>query len=139
MALKFFEPKKSSGSGNTPFVNDWLKDNPKNKETTFIVKEIVRTQSDNGYRVVCDDFQGFIWKNQKLTTLLLEALEVWIKERESGYALFLVLHDPKKPEFTLACDKDVPVSWFTSKNGYTTTESSAVSDTQIQEGTNPFL
>lgn len=139
MALQFFEPKKETGSGDTPFLNEWLESNPKNKETTFLVKEIASVQSGKGYRVICDSFQGFIWKNQKLTKLLIEALEVWIKERENGYALFLVLNDPKKPDFTLACDKDIPVTWFASKNGYTTTESSVPSHTETPEGGNPFL
>lgn len=139
MALQFFEPKKNTGSGDTPFLNDWIKDNPKNKETTFLVKEIVKAQSNKGYRIVCDDFQGFIWLNAKLTKLLVEALEVWIKERENGYALFLVMADPKKPDFTLACDKEIPVTWFASKNGYTTMESNADSQVDLPEGTNPFL
>ena len=139
MALTFFEPKDNIGSGDTPFLNDWLASNPKNKETTFLVKEIIKAQSGKGYRVVCDNFQGFIWANAKMTKLLIEALEVWIKEKENGYALFLVLQKPNKQDFTLACDKDVPVSWFQSKNGFTTTELNAISqDGTVVDG-NPYL
>ena len=140
MALTFFEPKESAGNGDTPFLNEWLESNPKNKQDTFLVREILRVQSGKGYRVVCDSFQAFIWNNAKITKLLLEALEIWINDRENGYALYVVLNKPTKPEFSLACDKDEHVSWFSSKNGYTTTESSALSKGEsIVEKENPFL
>lgn len=139
MALTFFEPKKSTGSGDTPFLNDWLADNPKNKEKQFLVREIIKAQSGKGYRIVCDNFQGFIWSNAKMTKLLIEALEIWINEQEHGYALFLVLEKPNKPDFTLACDKEIPVSWFTAKNGFTTTESDATSLEGTLTDGNPFL
>jgi hypothetical protein len=140
MALTFFEPKESTGNGDTPFLNEWLDSNPKNKQDTFLVREILRVQSGKGYRVVCDSFQAFIWNNAKITKLLLEALEIWINDRENGYALYIVLSKPTKPEFSLACDKDEHVSWFSSKNGYTTMESSALSkEASIVERENPFL
>jgi hypothetical protein len=139
MPLTFFEPKASTGSGDTPFLNEWIEKNPKNKETQFLVKEIKKVTSGKGYLVVCDDFQGFIWSNQKLTKLLIEALEIWINESKDGYALFLILSKPNKPEFTLACDKDIPVTWFASKNGFTTTASDAISHGDAVVDGNPFL
>lgn len=139
MALTFFEPKQDSGNGDTPFLNEWLEQHPKNKKQTFLVKELIKVKSGKGYLVVTDDFTCFIWKNQALTKLLIEALEIWVNEAKHGYAVYVYLKNPNKQDFTLASDKDEPVTWFNSKNGFTTTELPPDLATDSETGKNPFL
>lgn len=139
MALSFFEPKQDTGSGDTPFLNEWLENHPNNKKQQFLVREVIRVKSGKGYLVTTDDFSCFIWKNQALTKLLIEALEIWVNEPDKGYAVYVYLKNPKKSDFTLGADKDEPVTWFNSKNGYTTTESGLASPDSVVEGGNPFL
>lgn len=139
MPLTFFEPKENPGNGNIPFLDDWLKENPKTKQQQFLVREIIKVKSDKGYLITTDDFNCFIWKNQGLTKFLIEALELWVKESEHGYAIYVYLKKPGKPEFTLAADKEEQISWFASKNGYTTMASNAISQGETLVDGNPFL
>lgn len=138
MALKFFEPVEDSGNGQLEFLNDWLEANPKNKTKQFLITEIRRTKSDKGYLISTTHFNVFIWKKQKLTTMLIEALDAYVNTFEHGYALYVVLKTPTSKDFSLAMDEDEMVTWFASKNGYTTTEPNASSKEESQ-GTNPFL
>lgn len=139
MALKFFDADSSSnGNGQLSFLPDWLEENPKNKETQFLVTEIKRVQSGKGYMAITNKFAVFLWKNSKISKLLVEALEHWVENQNTGYCLYVVLKDPKKPDYSLASDPDSQTTWFTSKNGYTTLEPDVSS--QDQSGTeNPFL
>lgn len=139
MPLTFFEPKENPGNGDIPFLNEWLEQNPKTKQQQFLVREIIKVKSGKGYLIVTDDFNCFIWKNQSLTKFLIEALETWIKDEQHGYAIYVYLKKPGKPDFTLAADKDQTISWFASKNGFTTTESSAISQEGAVVDGNPFL
>lgn len=139
MALTFFEPKENTGNGETLFLNEWIEKNPKNKKQQFLVKEIIRVKSGKGYLVVTDEFSCFIWKNQALTKLLMEALEVWTNNPQTGYALYVYLPSPTKNDFTMASDKEEVTTWFVSKNGYTTLELDAISREGDQSGDNPFL
>lgn len=139
MALTFFEPKENPGNGELPFLNEWLEQNPKNKKQEFLVREIIKAKSGKGYLVVTDDFCCFIWKNQPLTKLLIEAIEKWVKEPIEGYPIYVFLKKPNKQDFTLAADKSEPITWFASKNGYTTTEVNALSLEETVVDGNPFL
>ena len=139
MALKFFdEDQQSKGNGQLAFLNDWLEENPKNKETNFLITEIKRVQSGKGYMAITDKFAVFLWKNSKITKLLIEALEFWVENPDKGYGLFVVLKKPNKPDYVLASDTDLPTTWFTSKNGYTTTQDDAFLSIEESSG-NPFL
>lgn len=139
MALTFFEPKENPGNGDLPFLNEFLEQNPKNKTQQFLVKEIVRVKSGKGYLVITEDFSCFLWKNQALSKMLMEALEHWVNNPDSGYCLYVFLKDPKKQDFTMASDKEQPTTWFASKNGYTTMGEDASLVEENQNGGNPFM
>lgn len=139
MALSFFEPKEKTGNGEKPFLNEWLEQNPKNKKQQFLITEVIRVKSGKGYLIVTDDFSCFIWKNQALSKMFVEALEIWVNEQDKGYACYVYLKNPQKQDFTIAADKDQEVTWFSSKNGFTTTEQDALSQGSVVVDGNPFL
>jgi len=123
MPLTFFPENDSKGDGSKQFLNEWLEENKNNKQKEFEIIAFTRVKSGKGYLVETDCFLAFMWKNQSLTKMLLEALEVYVNEPNKGRKLFVVLKNPKKQDFTLAADMDVEITWFNSGNGYTTLES----------------
>lgn len=137
MALKFFDDNQSSGSGNLEFLNDWIEKNPKNKDKEFPIEEVVRVQSGKGYLLKTEKFAVFLFKNQKIAKQLTEALDTYVNELGYGWELLVFLPKPNKPDFKIACNDEKQVTWFTSKNGYTTLEDLYTS--QTSEDTNPFL
>lgn len=121
MALKFFDSQPSS-SGSLDFLDEWIKKNPKNKETVFPINEVKRAQSNKGYTVKTDKFMVFLWGNSKDCKNLLEALQFYCENPQDGCQLAVVLDDPKEPKYRLAVDDEKPVTWFVMGNGFTTTE-----------------
>lgn len=136
MALKFFDDT-SATSGSIPFLNEFVKKAKNLKTQQFEVTEIKRVKSDKGYLVITEKFQCFIWKNAKLTTQLIEALDFYINS-DKGYSIVVYLPNVKKDDFKLAVDFDKEVTWFVSGNGYTTTHVDA-SYQDIDPNKNPFL
>lgn len=139
MAITFFDESQNTGNqGNKLFLNEWLEENKGNKKTQFFIQEFRKVKSGKGYLVVTEEFNSFIWNNAKETKLLLEALEMYVKEPNLGRSLYLILKNPKKGEFSLGCDMELPITWLAMGNGYTTLESSVTSQTNESSG-NPFL
>lgn len=139
MALTFLDDGSSkSNSGQKEFLNDWLKSNPKNKQTQHLVSEVRLVASNKGYLIETDNFLAFIWKNAKVTKQLIEALEYWVGTPETGYALYLVQEKPNSPNFKLATDKELPFTWYSKKNGYSTIKDDLDLDTEGMDG-NPFI
>lgn len=139
MALKFFEPEESNGNGSLDFLNDWLVENPKNKQKEFLITEVKRVQSNKGFIVSTEKFNVFMWKNAKLTKMLIEALEHYVNESKFGYELYVVLKSPTKADFSIAANDETKISWFTSKNGYTTSEDNASSQEEVVTTGNPLI
>jgi hypothetical protein len=136
MALKFFDDVSPS-SGNLPFLNEFVKKAKNLKTNTFEINEIKRVKSDKGYLASTDKFMVFLWKNAKITQQMVEALDFYINS-DKGYALVIYLPNTKSDEYKLGVDFDKEVTWFTSKNGYTTTQEESVSK-DINPDKNPFL
>lgn len=139
MALKFFEPEESNSNGSLDFLNDWLVENPKNKQTEFLITEVKRVQSNKGFIVSTEKFNVFMWKNAKLTKMLVEALDHYINESKFGYELYVVLKKPTKADFSIAANDESRITWFTSKNGYTTLEENAISQDEVETTGNPLI
>lgn len=139
MALKFFEPEESNGSGSLDFLNDWLVENPKNKQTEFLITEVKRAQSNKGFIVSTEKFNVFLWKNAKLTKMLIEALDHYVNESKFGFELYVVLKKPTKADFSIAANDETKITWFTSKNGYTTSEENAISQDEVETTGNPLI
>ncbi len=137
MALEFFSDNEETGTGSLEFLNDWLKENPKNKEKTFPIKEFKAVKSGKGFLCITDKFQTFIWKNSKVAKFLIQAMDVWINlEPDSGYFLAVVLDPKQKDGYRIAVDKEIKVTWFQLGKGYTTQEENAFSE---ETDLNPFL
>ena len=137
MGLTFFESNEDNGTGELLFLNDWLKENPKNKDKQFILWELKAVKSGKGFIGVTNSFQIFFWKNSKLAKMLVEAMNVWINlEPDTGYELVVVLDPKSKDGYRIAADKDKKVTWFQMGNGYTTSEGNAFSE---ETDLNPFL
>ena|SRR5687767_13178526 len=139
MALKFFEPEESNSNGSLDFLNDWLVENPKNKQTEFLITEVKRVQSNKGFIVSTEKFNVFMWKNAKLTKMLIEALDHYINESKFGFELYVVLKKPTKADFSIAANDESRITWFTSKNGYTTSEENAISQDEVVTTGNPLI
>ncbi|HET6747597.1 MAG TPA: hypothetical protein VFH06_05830 [Candidatus Saccharimonadales bacterium] len=139
MALKFFEPEESNSNGSLDFLNDWLVENPKNKQVQFLITEVKRAQSNKGFIVSTEKFNVFLWKNAKLTKMLIEALDHYINESRFGYELYVVLKKPTKADFSIAANDESRITWFTSKNGYTTSEENATSQEEVEITGNPLI
>lgn len=136
MALKFFEESNPT-AGTLPFLDEYIKKAKNLKTDTFEVNEISRVKSDKGYLIKTDKFIAFLWKNAKVTQQLIEALDFYINSG-TGYAVVVYLPDTKKADFKMAVDFDKEVTWFTAKNGYTTTQEESSSQA-IDPDKNPFL
>lgn len=136
MAIKFFDDEPS-GNGSLPWAKEYLEENPKENKKSFPVEEISRVQSDKGYMVRTDKFMCFLFKNQKTTKQLLEALKYYC-DSQDGYQVVCVLDKASKNSVRIGVDFDVPTSWFTSGNDrYSTQELDWGVDTNGRE--NPFL
>lgn len=139
MALKFFEPEETNGTGSLEFLNDWLTENPKNKQKEFLITEIKRVQSNKGYLISTTHFNVFAWKNAKLTKMLIEALDHYVNVSKFGYELYIVLKNPTKSEYSIAADEETKITWFSTKNGFTTSEQNAISQEEVDTNTNPLI
>lgn len=139
MALKFFEPEEVNSNGSLDFLNDWLIENPKNKQREFLITEVKRVQSNKGFIVSTEKFNVFMWKNAKLTKMLVEALDHYINESKFGFELYVVLKSPTKADFSIAANDEKRITWFTSKNGYTTSEENAISREEVVTTGNPLI
>lgn len=139
MALKFFEPEEVNSNGSLDFLNDWLVENPKNKQREFLITEVKRVQSNKGFIVSTEKFNVFMWKNAKLTKMLIEALDHYINESKYGFELYVVLKSPTKADFSIAANDETKITWFSSKNGYTTSEENAISREEVVTTGNPLI
>ncbi len=139
MALKFFDSDESNGTGTLEFLNDWLVLNPKNKKKEFLITEVKRVQSNKGFLISTTEFNVFAWKNAKITKMLVEALDHYVNESKYGFELYIVLNSPTKSEYQIAADEDTKITWFTSKNGYTTSEQNAISLAEVDTDINPLI
>lgn len=136
MALQYFTDE-STTSGSLDFLNNWLEKNPKNKVKEFNVVELIAVKSGKGFLCTTESFQVFIWKNSRVATHLVEAMDTWInKAPDKGCLLVLILSPSAKDGYQLAIDKEIKVTWFQAGKGYTTLEGNVVSTDPNQ---NPFL
>jgi len=137
MAISFFEESEDNGTGSLEFLNDWLEENPKNKEKSFPITEIKLAKSKKGYTVSTGKFMVFLWKKSKVATMIVEAMNVWINlEPDTGFQLLVVLDPKTKDGYKIGVDKEKHVTWFQMGNGFTTLEHNAYSE---EKDLNPFL
>ena len=135
MKLAFFDDVQESQS--LEFLDNWIKENPKNKKKEFEVQVVQRARSGKGYMLKTTDFIVFIFKNSRICKQIVEALGEYTKRPEGGYPLYIVLTKPNKSDYRIAADKDTKVTWFEMGNGYTI--SNELAHSKDSEEGNPFL
>jgi len=138
MAIEKILDQSGSNSGSLPFLEEWIEANPKNKETAFLISEVKLGQKGNGYSLITDDFKAWLWKNSKLCKQFIAGLEYYSSTPDVGYACFVVLNKPGKPEFTVGVDKDIAMTWRKTKNGFALLGVDPDSDITEMDG-NPFI
>lgn len=93
--------------------------------TQGTVIELRRTASDKGYVICCDNFDCFIWNNDKLLIHLLVAISAWSDAKE-GKVLQVVRSTKEKRGFNvepiLLKGKPVSIAWNVTPTGFTTKE-----------------
>jgi len=136
MALSFFGPLESD-TKDLDFLDDWLKENPKNKRTEFPVSEIILVRSGKGYMVKTDCFIVFLWKKAAQTAIVLEALQHYLENPQDGRELVVVLNKKAKNGFQLAANLDKEITWFSVGNGFSTNEQDAI--LPESNGENPLI
>lgn len=135
--IQFFETETQTS--DTPFLSDLLK-TPEGKKlegTSHVVNEVLAVSSGKGYLIRCDNFIAFIWKKQKVTSQLLEALNYYF-EAGTGYTLCAVVDSKIKGGCKLGIDFDTTSYWQKKEeNFYNSTTALVSEERQVTE--NPFL
>lgn len=135
--IQFFEAE--TNNSDTPFLSELLKE-PEGKNLigkTFIVNEVIAVSSGKGYLIRTDEFITFIWKKQKLTNQLLEALNFYF-EQGTGYTLCAVVDPKVKCGCQLGVDFETTSYW--QKKGESFYNSTTALELESKLGTeNPFL
>lgn len=135
--LQFFETETQTS--DIPFLSDLMKE-PEGKKlegSQHVVNEVLAVSSGKGYLIRTDRFITFIWKKQKTTTQLLEALNYYF-EAGTGYTLCAVIDSKVKGLCKLGVDFDSPSYW--QKKGENFYNSISAIITEANLGTeNPFL
>lgn len=134
MAVTFFEAE-SIGSGSLPFPDEYLEKNPKENGKIFTITEFSLVKSGKGYLFKTDVFCGFLWRKQKTTNQVVEALEYYCSQ-PYGFALVCKLDKDVKGFCVLGVDTEQQTSWYALGNGYTTQEQLSSSQ---EQGGNPFI
>lgn len=113
--LTFFEEISDVGDSNGyVFLEDYLEENPGDVKIgdTLKVHTIVLTKKKKGYMVRTDKFDFHIWKSNKVTKQLIQALSLWIEE-EKGKAIYCQVNKlDGKNGLVLGAAKDENVSWY---------------------------
>lgn len=110
MSIQFFEDITPT-DGDLDFAADFLKQNPKLDGKDFTITEINLARSGKGYMAKTDSFICWLWRKNKPTMQLLEALEAYVANQH-GYRIVAVLDKKVKDGFRLGVDFDCPQSWF---------------------------
>lgn len=138
MAIELLLTEENNFSGNIPWLKEWLKANPKSKETKFLITEVIASSKGNGYRVVSEYLQHWIWKNNKETKFLIEALEHYCSNPDSGYALFICVTNKEEAKASIGIDKEIKMEWYATKKGFSLLREDLNRTTSLDDG-NPFL
>lgn len=135
MARLFFEEDTNSSPGEKLFATEYLAKNKKELGKHFTIQEITLAKSNKGYMLHTDYFVCWLWKNSKLTKMLLEALREYV-ETGKGYYLFVELTNANKDCFSIGMDSEISSKWYDMGNDcYSSTPRS----TSSTESENPFL
>lgn len=137
MAIQFFEDITPT-DGDLDFAADFLKANPKQDGKDFTITEITLAKSGKGYMAKTDHFVCWLWRKNKTTNQLLEAIEAYVANQH-GYRIVAVLDKRIKDGFRLGVDFDCPQSWFMNgeKKQYATKD--IWFSPQQSSESNPFL
>lgn len=134
--IQFFE---QSQSADIPFLSDLLKtkEGQKLDGQVFDVESIIYASSGKGYLVKTSAFSVFIWKNQKTTQQMLEALNLYW-EQGNGFVFVVQVALKVKDKHRIGVDFERTSYWQKKGDSFIST-SSLTEDIPLMEPTNPFL
>lgn len=135
MPKTFFEDSSSNGDGDKLFATEYLAANKKELDKEFTVTEIMLARSGKGYMVHTEYFICWLWKKQKLTGMLIDALKIYASTSKGSH-LFVQLTNKNKDCFVIGANTDVECRWYDLGNG---SFSLTPSNTSSTEEGNPFL
>lgn len=134
MGIQFFD-EQPTGARYLPFSEDYLANNPGDTGKSFLVKEVILARSNKGYMCNTDRFTCWLHKRSNVATRLVEALEVYVRDKY-GYAIVAILDEKTDKGFRLGVDPDQPCMWYGSGKKFTVKQDIPSFDT---EDVNPFL
>jgi len=114
--LTFFEETESSSS-EILFYGDWASSQKKLPKEPFLIESIKKTKKGKGYMVHTSAFVCFLYKNNKLTKMLMEAIETFCANG-TGNSLYIVPISKEKDGFKIAADKTTPCNWYSNQKEY---------------------
>lgn len=134
MGIQFFDDSPASPR-YLPFSENYVADNPGDIGKSFLVREVILARSNKGYMCNTDKFTCWLHKRSNVATRLVEALEVYVRDRY-GYAIVAILDNNADKGFRLGVDPDQPCMWYGSGKKFTVKQDIPSFDT---EDVNPFL
>jgi hypothetical protein len=135
MSISFFEQQDKPVSARTPFVEEYVENNPP-PYALLNVTSVARTRKRTGYMVNCDAYSVFLYEGSGVLNHLLEALNLWI-ETKQGFQLFLQAQQ-KDPYFQLGVDAEKPALWILTQGKYSLQQNIG-SGLEAVPSLNPFL
>lgn len=117
MGIQFFEEFEST-SVDLVFAKEYLAEHPKEDGKQFQVTEVLLVKSNKGYLVKTDSFVTWLWKRSATATLLVQALDVYVRDCY-GFAIVCVLDKRHKDACRLGVDGDIPTMWYGSAKKFT--------------------
>lgn len=133
MAITFFD--HSEGSIRKPFIEAYVTANPTCVGKEFYATEVSRTRKQTGYMVHTDAFSIFLFEDAKITSHLLQALQLYVSTHK-GYELIIVPSD-KSPYYAIGVDENKRATWLYGAGKYTVAVQTGADSEQ--QGLNPFL
>lgn len=119
------------------WLNDWVVSNKKLCGNPYRIEKIVLSKKGNGYLIETEAFCHFIWKNNKVTAMFMEAVSFYAEKGE-GPAFVVVPRADGKGD--LGMDDEISCFFSQKAGGY------SISDFPVEENPenstsplNPFL
>lgn len=120
-----FSDDSSEGTGsNRPFLEEYLEETVVKFPLISLVEEVYLSKSGKGYVVRSEEFSIFLWKNNKLSKMLIEALKHYISQGEGNTLAIRVngLKENKKtkettPDYELIANKNKIIPWYMDNAG----------------------
>jgi len=104
MAIQRLEPESPQSFESVPFLKEWLENKPFPDGEIFRIRRF--KLGDKGISIFTDSFCCFLFKNEKLSNQVLEAIGHYLQQADA-YGLVCILEKSQKRKFTVAMDDEL--------------------------------